>query len=59
MANIHDIARLSGFSVATVSRVINDRPYVSDEAKAAVMKVVRQLDYVPNAMARDFQQDTR
>ena len=54
MANIHDIARLSGFSVATVSRVINDRPYVSAEAKAAVMKVVRQLDYVPNAMARDL-----
>ncbi len=54
MANIHDIARLSGFSVATVSRVINDRPYVSAEAKAAVLKVVRQLDYVPNAMARDL-----
>ncbi|WP_407894742.1 LacI family DNA-binding transcriptional regulator [Lacticaseibacillus sp. N501-2] len=54
MANIHDIARLSGFSVATVSRVINDRPYVSKEAKAAVMKVVRQLDYVPNAVARDL-----
>lgn len=29
MANIRDIARLTGYSVSTVSRVINNNPYVS------------------------------
>ncbi|MFD1485558.1 LacI family DNA-binding transcriptional regulator [Lacticaseibacillus baoqingensis] len=54
MTNIHDIARISGYSVATVSRVINHRPYVSEPVRQAVLKVVRQLDYVPNAVARDL-----
>ncbi|WP_461214894.1 LacI family DNA-binding transcriptional regulator [Lacticaseibacillus sp. GG6-2] len=54
MANIRDIARLSGYSVATVSRVINNRPYVSQPVREAVLKIVRDLDYVPNAVARDL-----
>lgn len=52
--NIHDIAKLAGYSVATVSRVINDRPYVSQAAREAVLKVMREADYVPNAVARDL-----
>lgn len=33
MANIKDIAKMAGVSVTTVSRVLNDHPYVSEEKK--------------------------
>ena len=46
MANIHDIARLSGYSTATVSRVINGHRYVSAAARARILTVMKQLDYV-------------
>ncbi|MFC6324180.1 LacI family DNA-binding transcriptional regulator [Companilactobacillus baiquanensis] len=52
--NIHDIAKLSGYSAATVSRVINNRKYVSDDAKLAVQKIIKEYDYVPNDVARDL-----
>lgn len=54
MTNIHDIARLTGFSVSTVSRVINHQNYVSTATRAAIEKVIRELDYAPNAVARDL-----
>lgn len=48
MANIKQIAELSGVSVTTVSRVLNNHPYVSQEKREAVMQVVEQLDYSQN-----------
>ncbi|WP_407890058.1 LacI family DNA-binding transcriptional regulator [Levilactobacillus sp. N40-8-2] len=54
MTNIRDIAQLSGYSISTVSRVINHQNYVSDETRVAIQKVINQLDYVPNAVARDL-----
>ncbi|MEI5990157.1 hypothetical protein A5881_001650 [Enterococcus termitis] len=54
MANIRDIAKLSGYSVATVSRVLNDHPYVSEEKRTKILKIMDELDYVPNAKARDL-----
>ncbi|MEE4569867.1 LacI family DNA-binding transcriptional regulator [Paenibacillus polymyxa] len=48
MANIQEIARLAGVSTATVSRVINQHPYVSDLTRERVLKIIGQLDYVPN-----------
>ncbi len=51
VANIHDIARLAGVSTATVSRVINNRGYVSDLTKQRVLGIIQELDYVPNANA--------
>ena len=38
---IKDIARISGCSVSTISRVINDRPDVRPETKEHVLKVMR------------------
>ncbi len=51
-ATIRDIARFAGVSVATVSRVINDRPDVSDETRDAVARVVRAHNFSTNRSAR-------
>jgi len=56
MANIRDIARLAGYSPATVSRTINRSGYVSATAAAKIQAVITQLDYVPNDIARDLSQ---
>ena len=48
------VAELAGVSRATVSRVINDSPRVSPEAREAVQSAVAQLRYVPNRMARSL-----
>lgn len=56
MANltIKDIARISGCSVSTISRVINDRPDVRPETKEHVLKVMREAGFVPNTNARQL-----
>ncbi|WP_435170243.1 LacI family DNA-binding transcriptional regulator [Paenibacillus glycanilyticus] len=60
MANINDIAKRAGVSVSTVSRVLNHNPYVSEEKRAAVQRVIDELDYTPNRLAVDLiRQETR
>lgn len=49
---IKDIARLSGYGVATVSRVLNDHPDVSEETRQKVMAVVEEQGFQPNANAK-------
>lgn len=49
---ITDVARRAATTVATVSRVINNSGYVSQERRAAVEAAIRELGYVPNANAR-------
>jgi LacI family transcriptional regulator len=49
---IRDIARLSGVSIATVSRVINGRPDVATRTRDQVMAVMRAHDFVTNSSAR-------
>lgn len=49
---IKDIARLSGYSLGTVSRVLNGHPDVSEAAREKVMAVVREQGFEPNANAR-------
>ena len=50
--NIYDIAKLAGVSIATVSRVVNDSPLVSEKTKAKVRKVMEENNYTPNVFAR-------
>jgi LacI family transcriptional regulator len=52
--NLEEIARLSGVSRSTVSRVINDDPRVSDRAREAVRKVIAAHNFHPNAAARSL-----
>ncbi|HEV7127308.1 MAG TPA: LacI family DNA-binding transcriptional regulator [Ktedonobacterales bacterium] len=46
------MARVSGLSVATVSRVMHDSPRVSVETSLRVREVIERLGYTPNALAR-------
>ncbi|MCI2256064.1 LacI family transcriptional regulator [Domibacillus sp. PGB-M46] len=52
MPTIKDVAQLSGISKTTVSRVINNKGYVSEEKKALVLKAMEELEYHPNLSAR-------
>ena len=52
MTTIRELAELSGVSVATVSRVLNDYPDVREETRKRVLEHARQLDYTPSAAAR-------
>ena len=52
---IEDVALAAGVSIATVSRVINDAPYpVSGSTRRRVLRVVQELSFRPNALARSL-----
>ena len=50
--SIKDVAIAAGVSVATVSRVLNDKGYVSQDAEKKVRDAVEKCRYVPNMAAR-------
>lgn len=50
--NIYDVSRKANVSIATVSRVLNGNPNVSDKTRAKVLAVMEQLGYTPNVFAR-------
>jgi len=54
MVTMKDVARRAGVSTATVSHVINETRFVSDELKARVYQAMRELNYYPNAIARSL-----
>lgn len=54
MATIKDVARLAGVSIATVSRVFNQHPLVSDATREKVHRAASELNYWPNEMARSL-----
>jgi len=54
---IEDIAELSGYSTATVSRVLNNPEKVSESTKDDVLRVIEEEDYEPNQLARNFSQN--
>jgi len=50
--NIYDVSRKAGVSIATVSRVLNGSPNVSDRTRNLVLEVMDELGYTPNVFAR-------
>jgi len=56
-ATIKEVAAAAEVSTATVSRVLNDSGYVSDEVKERVLDAVSRLHYQPSAIARSLKQD--
>ncbi|MGN0729525.1 LacI family DNA-binding transcriptional regulator [Treponema sp.] len=51
---IKDIAKECGCAVGTVSRVLNNQPYVSESMRSKVLEVVAKYDFVLNKNARDL-----
>jgi len=51
---IKDIAKACGVGVSTVSRVLNNRPDVSDDVRQRVLAFVDSCGYIPNNSARDL-----
>lgn len=52
MSTIRDVARVAGVSVATVSRVINQKGYVHKKTAEKVRNAIEQLKFEPNTVAR-------
>jgi len=49
---IQDVAKLAGVAPITVSRVINNSGYTSEETRARVEAAIASLGYIPNTLAR-------
>ena len=54
MASIRDVAKKANVAASTVSRVLNNSGYVSEETKLIVKKAMEELDYTPNELARNL-----
>jgi len=53
-STIHDVARVAGVGIGTVSRVINNHPGVRPATREKVLEAVAQLNYKPNPIARSM-----
>lgn len=51
---IEDVAKLAGVSPTTVSRVLNNRGYISEKTRKIVKESMEQLNYFPNEVARSL-----
>ena len=54
MATMRQVAQRAGVSAKTVSRVMNNDRYVSDDVRQRVERAIADLQYVPNLLARTF-----
>jgi LacI family transcriptional regulator len=50
MSAIHEVAKLAGVAPTTVSRVVNNNGYVSEETRRRVEAAILELDYIPNSL---------
>ncbi len=54
MSTIRDVAERAGVSTMTVSRVINNSGYISQDARERVEAAIAEIGYVPNTLARSL-----
>lgn len=57
MATIKDVAKEAKVSVATVSRVLNDKETVRPETQEKVFRAIEKLNFEPNLLARNFRKN--
>ncbi|MGG5373120.1 LacI family DNA-binding transcriptional regulator [Enterococcus sp. AZ196] len=51
MATIKDVAKKAGLSVSTVSRYLNNHPYISEDKRKRIQDAMAELDYTPSSVA--------
>lgn len=54
MITIKDISRISGFSVTTVSKALNNYPDIATKTKQHIKKICSEVGYIPNATAQSL-----
>ena len=58
MSSIKDVARRANVSISTVSHVVNGTRFVSESARKQVEEAIRNLGYVPSAVARSLKSNS-
>jgi LacI family transcriptional regulator len=58
MSSIKDVARRANVSISTVSHVVNGTRFVSETARTQVLAAIRDLEYVPSAVARSLKSNS-
>ncbi|MFU8786560.1 MAG: LacI family DNA-binding transcriptional regulator, partial [Candidatus Izemoplasmataceae bacterium] len=54
MVTIKDISKKTGFSVATVSKALNNYPDISKATREEILKICSEMGYIPNFSARSL-----
>ncbi|MBD2864975.1 LacI family DNA-binding transcriptional regulator [Paenibacillus oceani] len=54
MVTIYDIAKQANVSAMTVSKVINNTGKISEKTRSRIKKIMEEMNYVPNSMARSL-----
>jgi LacI family transcriptional regulator len=58
MTTIYDVAKKAGVSVTTVSRVINNHPYVQEGTRQRVKQLLKEMSFIPNSNASSLVRKT-
>lgn len=53
-ANIHEIAKRAGVSIATVSRALNKKGPIKEDTRLRILQIAQEMNYKPNPMARSL-----
>ena len=59
IATIKEIAKACNVSISTVSNILNGKNKASDEVKKLVLETAKEMNYVPNYMAKNLKQNYR
>ncbi len=54
MGTIYDLAKMTGFSITTVSKALNNYSDVSEKTKAKIVQAAAEMGYLPNAHAQSL-----
>lgn len=54
MATIADVAKKTGLSITTISRALNNHPYVSEKTKKLIFDTMEEMDFHPNVVAQQL-----